>query len=103
MPDKPIWLKSQWTAEQLDGESVEFRIFVRRDKSLIPAQGNGIFRSLQNHKGLTRIDIVVDRPGRTLAERVVAVFHCPKASANFIEKQKPNSKFAFSIFEFPAP
>jgi hypothetical protein len=104
MQSQHIWLKSKWPAKELDGKTVEFRIWLKPEKPnrRPPAvEGTGKFRTLSNPKGLTRIEITVNQQGRDQYERVETVFFCPQRSADLIEKNPPGSKFDFSLFEFP--
>jgi hypothetical protein len=100
---KHIWVKSKWSAKELDGKTVEFRIWLKPEKEgqrPTPVAGNGKFRALGNPKGLTRIEITVNQQGSTYYERVEIVFFCPQQSADLITKQPPGSTFEFSLFEF---
>ncbi len=104
MAAQHIWLKSKWPTKELDGRTVEFRIWLKPEKpNQRPraVEGNGKFRALGNPKGLTRIEITVNQQGRDQYERVETIFFCPQQSADLIAKQPPGSKFDFSLFEFP--
>jgi len=104
MPAQHIWLKSKWQVKELDGKTVEFRIWLKPEKpnqKPTAVEGNGKFRALGNPKGQARIEITVNQQGRDRYERVETVFFCPQQSADLIEKQPPGSTFDFSLFEFP--
>jgi hypothetical protein len=99
--DGPVWVKSKWSANELDGKTVEFRIKLKRKDGLLPAYGNGVFRALTNHEGLSRIEIVIRQWEITIMRETV--FFCPQRSVDHIEKNELDSKFHFSLFDYPAP
>lgn len=97
---KIVWLKSPFPARELDGQMVEFRIYVNREKYTSQLTGTGKFRALGNDQGFTRIEIVVTQQGRTCDELVDHIFYCQQRSANLIKRQPSGSNCAFSLFEF---
>lgn len=81
----PIWLKSPYPARELDGKTVQFRIFADHGTHLCKVTGRGKFRALGNNDGLTRIEIVVTQM-RSPSELVDTIFYCHPASAAAIQK-----------------
>jgi hypothetical protein len=99
MMSKPSWIKSKWCRDDLNDKSVEFRIRAELENKLVPVSGNGRFRTLENPKGLIRIEIVVTRQ-KTYGQYEDTIFYCPQESEPFIKKNETGSKFDFSILEF---
>ncbi len=99
MPDEPILIKSTWTAADLDGKTVEFRIREKgKNGQSIPIQGNGVFRAIDCPDGLIRIEVIVRK--ETPYKGEITTFFCPQESENSIVKQTTGSRFDFSLSEF---
>jgi hypothetical protein len=96
-----LLIKSKWPATELNGKTVEFHFTAATPNGPLPVSGNGIFRAEEHQNGLMAINIDVIRPVR--GAMATTTFHCHQQVADRIEKQKPGSKFAFSLFEASAP
>jgi hypothetical protein len=83
------WTKSNWTEEQLERKSVEFRI--RRETGI--ASGLGEFLVSENPDGLLSIDICTDTQGRNYAERIQTRFPLAQPDVDRILRH-PNPKEA---------
>ncbi len=100
MTEDLCWVESRWTAEELDGKHVAFRILKKDRERLIPISGTGRFRAVQGQGGLVRIEIVVTLPGATANEWMDEIFYCPQNAASLIEKQPPGGDTEFVCFQW---
>jgi hypothetical protein len=82
-----IWVKCQWTREQLDGKTVEFRC--RRGDNGVLVSGRGKFHARKNPDGLLRIFIDSDLlPASTDFLRI----YVPQEGADAIERHRTGSE-----------
>jgi hypothetical protein len=86
---KPIWTKSHWKKEELDGKLVAFRFPVKGGW----VEGIGEFLISRNPKGLLFVQIVVTRQGRNWAERIQTLYQIPQTGVDRIV-QHPNQEIA---------
>jgi hypothetical protein len=91
------WIKSNWTKEQLDHQTVEFRLHTDRGVE----HGVGEFWVRQNPQGLLAIEVVTDQQGRDWAERVQTRYYPKQEGVFHIESHPNQSVAAFRLFDTP--
>jgi hypothetical protein len=92
-----VWLKSNWTKQDLDHKRVEFRVHTTRGLE----HGIGEFWVRQNPQGLQAIEVVVETQGRDWAERVQTRYYPKQDGAFCIERHPDQSVADFRLFDRP--
>ena len=57
----PIWVKTDWKAEALDGQFIEFSLRANEPSGIRVLEGTGQMRVRENARGEIAIDIFVDQ------------------------------------------
>jgi len=95
MKDEPLWIRSEWRTDELDGRSVRFRVLVTEEK--IRVEGHGVFRASRRADGMQRIEISVQ--GKE-PDHVTQLRLCVDESlARRIKRLPSGSEFEYSLEE----
>jgi hypothetical protein len=57
----PIWVKSQWKAEELDDQFIDFSLKSKAQRGIRMLEGIGKMRVRENDKGQIAVDIFIDQ------------------------------------------
>jgi hypothetical protein len=88
MEPEPIWTKSKWKSDDLEGKTVEFRVPIASGDW----SGIGKFWAVEVDDRLS-VQLVTDEPGRNWAQRIQRICHLPQAAVDRIEEH-PNQSVA---------
>jgi len=92
---KPIWTKSKWTKNDLDGQTVEFDLVEK--KRGYGVHGIGEFVVSKNPAGLLFVQIELILMGRNQWERVQVRYYLPQLYVDRIRKHPDQRVAAFQI------
>ncbi|MFZ0826694.1 MAG: hypothetical protein WAO02_04650 [Verrucomicrobiia bacterium] len=88
-----IWTKSNWMYDELENQTVEFKIPARGGI----VHGLGKFLVRKNPDGLLAIDATTDTQGRDPTERVFTRYHLPQIAVDRIERHPNQSVAMFQL------
>ena len=93
MREPTNWVRSQWSREDLDGKTVEFRLPIQNGF----AQGIGQFVVRKNPDGMLAVDVETDEQGRHWAERIQIRYHLQQTAVERISRHQDKSRAEFSL------
>jgi hypothetical protein len=93
---EPVWTRSQWSFDDLENKTVEFRLRLDADKTV---SGRGRFLLAENPDLLLSVRIRVDMQGDHWSSRIQHDYQAPQAAVDRIERHPDPTVADFRLIE----